>query len=82
MLLSCGLGALATGVAFDLRFTGWLGFIEWKVKAHDFHRRLAAVTVAIEMAKHEGQNAHAIAHFEHYRQHFRRCPDCAREQLD
>ncbi len=54
-LLSCGLGALATGEAFPVRFKDRLGFVE-DVVGESFFDRVAAVVVALEMAAYKGSN--------------------------
>ena len=69
-LLSCGLGALATGADFPIGFTGRLAFVEDLVPADDFRQRMVAVLVALEMAKYRSDNPHARAHFAHYRTRF------------
>lgn len=48
-LLSCGLGALATGESFPLTFANRLAFVEGRLKNGGFQRRMAAVLVAVEM---------------------------------
>jgi len=78
-LLSCGLGALATDATFPLRFRGRLAFVEEEVGS--FFDRVAAVLVALEMARHKGSNAHAAAHFRHYRENFGRYLGSAKETL-
>jgi hypothetical protein len=50
-LLSCALGSLATGSAFEIRFKERLGFLEDLVDPEDFRARTAAVMVALAMAK-------------------------------
>ena len=69
-LLSCGLGALATGRTFPLTFRGRLDFVEAEVGS--FTERVAAVLVALEMAQYKAGNAHATVHFRHYRDNFGR----------
>jgi hypothetical protein len=69
-LLSCSLGALATGAAFPIRFTGRLAFMEEALDGQPFAARVAAVEVALEMAKYKAKNAYAEAHFAHYRDRF------------
>ena len=69
-LLSCGLGALAKGQTFPLTFRGRLDFVEGEVSS--FAERVAAVLVALEMAQYKAGNAHAVAHFRHYRDNFER----------
>ncbi len=78
-LLSCGLGALATGQTFPLSFRGRLDFVEAEVGS--FAERVAAVLVALEMAQHKGDNAHAITHFRHYRKNFERYLESAAARL-
>ncbi|MBI1207233.1 MAG: hypothetical protein GC191_08085 [Azospirillum sp.] len=67
-LLTCAIGALATGWVFPIAFTGRLAFVEDHVA--DFADRVAAVTVALEMAKYKGANAWAESHFSFYREGF------------
>jgi hypothetical protein len=69
-LLTCSLGALATGATFDIAFKGRLAFIEDHVRQGRFAERAAAVQVALEMAKYKGSNGFAEAHFAHYRERF------------
>ena len=80
-LLSCALGALATGATFDLVFKGRLRFVERKVRRGGFEARAAAVMVALEMAKYKADNPHAAAHFRHYRENFGHFLDGAKEKL-
>ena len=81
-LLSCGLGALATGKTFDLTFKDRLRFMQTKLKSDDFRGRVAAVMVALQMAKHKGDNPRAVSHFRHYQNNFDRFLDGARDKLD
>ena len=69
-LLSCSLGALATGAEFPIAFKGRLAFIEDLVAGQPFAARVAAVEVALEMAKYKGANPYAQAHFAHYQERF------------
>ncbi len=69
-LLSCSLGALATGAEFPIAFTGRLAFIEAALQGQPFKARVAAVEVALEMAKYKGANVYAETHFAHYRERF------------
>jgi hypothetical protein len=69
-LLSCSLGALATGAEFPIAFTGRLAFIEPLVSGQTFLARVAAVEVALTMATYKGENAFAQAHFAHYQERF------------
>ena len=78
-LLSCGLGALATGQTFPLTFRGRLDFVEGEVSSFD--ERVATVLVALEMAQYKADNAHAVAHFRHYRENFGRYLVSAAEKL-
>ena len=78
-LLSCGLGALATGRTFPLTFRGRLDFVEAEVGS--FADRVAAVLVALEMAQYKADNAHAVAHFRHYRENFGRYLESAVAKL-
>lgn len=80
-LLTCALGALATGATFDLVFKGRLRFVERKVRRGGFEARAAAVMVVLEMAKYEPNNPHAAAHLRHYRENFGRFLDGAKEKL-
>lgn len=79
-LVSCGLGALATNASFPLRFSGRLAFVEAHVDS--FRDRVAAVLVALEMARHKGDNDHARAHFRHYEDRFPHYLASARTRLD
>ena len=78
-LLSCGLGALAKGQTFPLTFRGRLDFVEGEVGS--FTERVAAVLVALEMAQFKAGNAHAVAHFRHYRENFEKYLVSAAEKL-
>ena len=78
-LLSCGLGALATGRTFPLTFRGRLDFVEAEVSS--FTERVAAVLVALEMAQYKAGNAHAVTHFRHYRKNFGRYLESAAAKL-
>ena len=69
-LLSCSLGALATGGEFPIAFKDRLAFIEDMIAGQPFMARVAAVEVALEMAKYKGANSHAQAHFAHYEERF------------
>jgi len=69
-LLSCSLGALATGAEFPITFTGRLAFMQDALAGQPFTARVAAVEVALEMATYKGSNAFAEAHFAHYRERF------------
>ena len=80
-LLSCGIGAAATGGRFKIGFTGRLGFIEGHLKRKGFKARLAALLVALEMAKYRGDNAWARRHFAHYEAEFAAFLEDARGKL-
>jgi hypothetical protein len=69
-LLTCSLGALATGGAFPLTFTGRLAFMEAALAGRSFLDRVAAVEVALEMAKYKAGNVYAQTHFAHYQERF------------
>jgi DNA adenine methylase-like protein/GNAT domain-containint protein len=69
-LLSCSLGAAATGTEFPITFTGRLAFIEEALAGQPFKARVAAVEVALEMAKYKGKNVYAQTHFAHYQSRF------------
>jgi hypothetical protein len=69
-LLSCALGALATGAEIPIRFIGRLAFIEDALAGRDFAARVGAIEVALEMAKYKRDNEFARAHFAHYRDRF------------
>ena len=69
-LLTCSLGALATGTEFPLAFKGRLAFVEDLMRGQSFKARVGAVEVALEMAKYKGSNAFAQAHFAHYQERF------------
>ena len=69
-LLTCSLGALATGAEFSLAFKGRLAFIEDLMRGQPFKARAGALEVALEMAKYKGSNAFAKAHFAHYQERF------------
>ena len=64
-LLSCSLGAAATGTEFPIAFTGRLAFIEEAQRGLPFRARVAAVEVALEMAKFKGKNVYAQTHSVH-----------------
>ena len=81
-LLSCSLGALATGAAFPITFQGRLAFIEDLVAGEPFAVRVAAVEVALEMAKYKGSNPFAQAHFAHYQERFAEFLAPVRKRLD
>ncbi len=68
-LLSCAVGALLTGTAFDIAFRGRLAFIE-DLDLQGFEARIAAVIVALRMGQFSGDNAYAAGHFAHCREHF------------
>ena len=80
-LLSCALGALATGVEFPVSFTGRLAFIEEVVAGEPFAARVAAVEVALEMAKYKAANTYAETHFAHYQTRFADFLGAARARL-
>jgi hypothetical protein len=69
-LLSCSLGAAATSTEFPIAFTGRLAFIEEALAGRPFKARVAAVEVALEMAKYTGRNTYAQIHFAHYQSRF------------
>src|SRR5208283_4188971 len=69
-LLSCSLGALATGTEFPIAFKGRLAFVEPLLAGQPFATRAAAVEVALEMAKYKGTNPYAQTHFAHYEERF------------
>jgi hypothetical protein len=69
-LLSCSLGAAATRTEFPITFTGRLAFIEEVLAGQPFTARVAAVEVALEMAKYKGKNTYAQTHFAHYQSRF------------
>ncbi len=69
-LLTCSLGALATGAGFPIKFKGRLAFIEEALAGQPFAARVGAVEVALEMAKYKGSNPFAQAHFGHYQERF------------
>jgi hypothetical protein len=70
-LLSCSIGALATGAEFDIEFVGDLAFVQDVVGELPFLARVAAVEVVMEMAKYRAPNIYAVTHYEHYRSRFR-----------
>lgn len=80
-LLTCSIGALALGREFDIRFKGALEFVEAAIAGLDFSGRVAAVMVASAMGKFTGKNEYALAHFRHYREHFRMFVDQALPKL-
>jgi hypothetical protein len=69
-LLTCSLGALATGTEFAIGFKGRLAFVEDALTGQPFAARVAAVEVALEMAKYKSTNAFAQAHFAQYQERF------------
>src|SRR5208283_1354371 len=69
-LLSCSLGSLATGAEFPIGFKGRLAFVEEILAGQPFAAPVAAVEVALEMAKYKGSNPFARAHFAHYQERF------------
>lgn len=69
-LLPCALGHLATGQSIPITFTGRLAFVEESLAGLPFAARVAAVEVALEMAKYKGRNPFAESHFAHYRERF------------
>jgi hypothetical protein len=81
-LLSCSLGALATGTEFPITFKGRLAFIEPLLSGQPFAARAAAVEVALEMAKYKGTNPYAQAHFAHYEERFVEFLAPVRKRLD
>ena len=81
-LLSCSLGALATGAEFPIGFKGRLAFIENALAGEPFAARVAAVEVALEMAKYKGTNDYARAHFAHYQERFADFLTPVRTRLD
>ena len=80
-LLTCAIGTLATGGNFEIAFKDRLAFVEELVDQGDFAGRVAAVMVALEMAKYKGDNDWAKAHFGHYAQHFTHFQGNAEEKL-
>lgn len=80
-LLSCGLGALATATTFPLAFAGRLAFLEKLIPADGFFDRIAAVLVALEMARFKGENDYAKTHFRHYEENFEGFLNKARQKL-
>ena len=81
-LLSCGLGELLVGRSFALGFKGRLDFIEEQLDGATFRERLAALLVALDMAKYKGANDFAQAHFQHYRANFAEFHETAVAKLD
>lgn len=81
-LLSCALGALATGGEFAIRFKGRLEFLEEHLVQATFARRVAAVLVASDVAPYKGFNPWAVSHFDHYRVEAGGYLDRAGERLD
>ena len=69
-LLSCSLGALATGTELPITFTGRLAFIQEALLGQPFNARVAAVEVALEMARYKSSNTYAQTHFAHYQSRF------------
>jgi hypothetical protein len=69
-LLSCSIGALAVAEPFPMSFKGRLAFIEGHLAGQAPIARAAAIQVAQEMAKYRGQNAYALAHWQHYEDRF------------
>lgn len=65
-LLSCALGGLAVGREMDIKFTGRLEFVEHVLANRGYLDRVAAVIVALELAKYASDNEHSRAHFNHY----------------
>lgn len=61
-LLSCSLGALATGGEFPIAFKGRLAFIEDMIAGQPFTARVAVVKVALEMANYKGAQLYVRAH--------------------
>ncbi len=80
-LLSCALGTLATGAEFPLAFTGRLAFMEEALAGEPFAARVAAVQLALEMAKYRADNQYAQEHFAHYRDAFPTFLGSARKRL-
>lgn len=80
-LLTCSIGALATGREFQILFRDDLAFIEDAIAGADFKRRVAAVMVAGAMGQYTGKNEFARAHFRHYQHHFAELVDQALPKL-
>jgi hypothetical protein len=81
-LLSCSLGALATGAEFPIAFSGRLAFIEEALAGLPFAARVAAVEVALEMAKYKARNTYAETHFAHCQARFAEFLTAARARLE
>lgn len=81
-LLTCSIGALATGREFDITFRGELEFAQAAIEGMDFRGRVAAVMVASAMGKFTGKNDYSKAHFSHYRDRFRQYVVDALPKLD
>lgn len=70
-LVSCAIGAVATGETFPIKFTGRLERIEALLEDRGtFEDRVAATFVALDMGKYKADNDHARAHFQHYLANF------------
>ncbi len=80
-LFSVALGHLLTGRPVDVRFTGRLAFIEGRIGGAPAER-VAAVMVAVDMARYRGKNEWAQTHFAHYETAFADFLRRARERLD
>jgi hypothetical protein len=81
-LLTCSIGALAMRREFAIRFKGQLEFVEEAIAGLDFRGRVTAVMVAAAMGKFTGNNEYALAHFRHYREHFKAFVDDALPKLE
>lgn len=80
-LLTCSIGELALGRSFSLQFKERLAFVEDEIAGGTFFDRVAAILVALDMAKYTGSNAHAKAHFNHYQNNFSGFHTNAKEKL-
>ena len=80
-LFSVALGRLLTGESVKVRFTGRLAFIERHIGGGTLDR-MAAVMVALDMARYRGKNEWAQTHFAHYEAAFDEFLGRARVRLD
>jgi len=79
-MVSCAVGALLTGRAFDIKFKGRLAFMEDAGLA-DFDTRVAAVIVALGLGQFSSDNAYARGHFDHGQRNFAALLAKAREKV-
>jgi len=80
-LLSCALGALASGETLAFRLIERLAFLEEALVGADYARRVAALAIGLDLSPYRGDNAFAQRHFAWFRDHCEELLDKVSAQL-